>query len=821
MTPTDPGRLSASHPELFAAPFAGRLPFRTLGELQLRFADDARDRGLVLVRAPRVVKGRTLPGLWLDPVDWPQVEALLPEVERFRARRDALREASFHVDGAAPQATEARHDTATLQGGAPGPVDGVEADPAAVAERASELVAQWAPTRPEWYAASALQAWALGVASTGRHAEHPLQHLGAVRDLLADDPVVGNAEFLGAEVRAKVARADVLEELWATPALAHGTPKAQVRAAIAAVGRRPLEAAAAEFVAGHPLTDVDPELEYSPDEWRTALLRAYVAAIDWKWKPHKTAHRAESRLAEELSLRRLELTARRARRDLPERLKDFYPRARAMRRRITFLRGPTNSGKTHRALEALKAAPTGAYLGPLRLLALEVYERLNADGVATSLVTGELIEEVAGARHVAATVEMLDVSTAVDVAVIDEIQMLADPDRGTAWLHAMLGAPARHLVLVGSPAALPAVRALAAVTGEPLEEIVLERLNPLQVLERPSRLSALEPGTAVIVFSRQAALSLARHLRAEHRRRVSVIYGALSPEVRREQARQFREGETEIVVATDAIGMGLNLPIRTLLFTTHIKWNGESEEPVSRSLTWQIAGRAGRYGLHEAGFVGALQPEALEHVREMLDEAPAEVEFPLAYGLTLPVAEAIARQLETTELALVLQFFATRLELEDWAVPQASRDEAELASYLGGSGLTLATQLTLSRAPATQRDEINPWFGQMVRALIDDDPGHVGLLDAPPPSNDLEALEQRVRDLTLYCWMHYRWPPLFPHVARAQRTLQQLNARIIRELERHPGRRCASCDRPMRWDSPHGRCEQCFRGRRAAGRSRV
>lgn len=446
---------------------------------------------------------------------------------------------------------------------------------------------------------------------------------------------------------------------------------------------------------------------------------------------------------------------------------------------------------------------------------------MNDDGVPTSLVTGELIEEVDGARHVAATVEMLNLRETVDVAVIDEIQMIADPDRGTAWLHAMLGAPARHLVLVGSPAARPAVRALAAVTGEPLEEIALERLSPLEVLRRPTRLADLEPATALIVFSRQAALSLAQHLRTQHRRTVSVIYGALSPEVRREQARQFREGETEIVVATDAIGMGLNLPIRTLLFTTHIKWNGETEEPVSRSLTWQIAGRAGRYGLHEAGYVGALDDDTLDYVRETLADAPADLEFPLAYGLTLPVAEAISRQLETTELALVLQFFATRLTLEDWAVPQAARDEAELASYLGGSGLPLDVQLTLSHAPATQRDEINPWFGQMVRALIDRDPGHVRLLDAPAPANELEALEQRVRDLTLYSWMHYRWPTLFPGIDDAQGKLAWLNSRIIRELQRHPGRRCSSCERPMPWDSPHGRCEQCFRGRRPPGRSRA
>jgi ATP-dependent RNA helicase SUPV3L1/SUV3 len=893
MSPTDAAKLAATHPELFESPFTGRVPFRTLSELGLRFADDARARGFVQVRAASSTKGRTIAGLWLDPAELPAVEALVPEVETFRAMRAAERaqhetlkrekraearretvlerlallsgrppaeveaalgrerftevaasslppeeallrtlaptfrgqpvhasEAAFHVGPAVLPATQARHVAALLDGGTDALANVLENDLAALVESARELAAPWEPTRPRWFERDALEAWATAVVSTGRNARHPLFHYGPVRELLSDDPVAVTVDFESAQARMKADVEDVLKQLWRDPHVDRAHLKRAVKDAIADVARRPLIEATEAFVASHPVSAVDPALEYSGEEWRAACRRAYLTSIDWKWKPHKTELRAEHRLAEELSLRGLELTARRARRDLPEKLKDFYPLARALNRRITFLMGTTNSGKTHRALDLLKAAETGAYLGPLRLLALEVYERMNADGVPTSLVTGELIEPVDGARHVAATVEMLDTKNAVDVAVIDEIQMIADADRGTAWLHAMLGAPARHLVLVGSPSALPAVRALAEVTGEPLEEISLQRLNPLEVLRRTSRLNELEPGTAIIVFSRQAALSLAQHLRDDQRRRVSVIYGALSPEVRREQARQFREGETDVVVATDAIGMGLNLPIRTLLFTTHIKWNGETEEPIERGLTWQIAGRAGRYGLHEAGFVGALADDTLEYVREMLQSPPAEVEFPLAYGLTLPIAEAIAKQLGTTELALVLQFFATRLTLEDWAFPRAARDETELASYLAGSGLPLDVQLTLAHAPATQRDDINPWFGQMVRALIDRDPGQVRLLDAPAPPIELEALEQRVRDLTLYSWMHYRWPTLFPGIEDAQQKLAWLNGRIVRELQRQPGKRCSSCGRGMRWDSVHGRCEKCFRERRIPGRTR-
>ncbi|HWW69582.1 MAG TPA: DEAD/DEAH box helicase, partial [Duganella sp.] len=120
--------------------------------------------------------------------------------------------------------------------------------------------------------------------------------------------------------------------------------------------------------------------------------------------------------------------------------------ARRIKRKFVALLGPTNSGKTHQAIEALAKAPSGVYLAPLRLLALENYERLQAmeqhgKPLAVSLVTGEERRLVAGATHVASTVEMLDTRTPVDVAVIDEIQMLADRDRGSAWTAAVCGAP--------------------------------------------------------------------------------------------------------------------------------------------------------------------------------------------------------------------------------------------------------------------------------------------------------------------------------------------------------------------------------------------
>ena len=279
-----------------------------------------------------------------------------------------------------------------------------------------------------------------------------------------------------------------------------------------------------------------------------------------------------------------------------------------MGRKFIALLGPTNSGKTHRAMEALAKAASGVYLAPLRLLALENYERLqaarpNGEEIKVSLITGEERRLAENATHVASTVEMLDTRTPVEVAVIDEIQMLADRDRGAAWTTAVCGAPAKVVYLVGAPEARRAIEALAERLEVPLEVHVLKRMAPLAMEPQAVRkLSNLRRGDAVIAFSRREVL-MWRDMITEKGFSVATVYGNLSPEVRRAQAERFREGQADIVVGTDALAMGLNMPIARIVMTTAVKYNGYEEEEISAALARQIAGRAGRYGVHEEGFV--------------------------------------------------------------------------------------------------------------------------------------------------------------------------------------------------------------------------
>ncbi len=245
---------------------------------------------------------------------------------------------------------------------------------------------------------------------------------------------------------------------------------------------------------------------------------------------------------------------------LAKTIRDFkllFPVARSLNREIIFHMGPTNSGKTYSALNELEKATTGVYLAPLRLLALEGYENLKARGVNVSLITGEeeIIDEES--THISSTIEMLNSDIEIDVCVIDEIQMINDRDRGWAWANALIGAPAKRVILTGSSNALEVVKEIANYLNEPLKVVEFERKNPLILMDKPTSIDKLEPATAIVTFSRKEVLALKERISSKYD--ISVIYGNLSPEVRREEARRFREGESDILIATRCYIYGVKI----------------------------------------------------------------------------------------------------------------------------------------------------------------------------------------------------------------------------------------------------------------------
>ncbi len=311
---------------------------------------------------------------------------------------------------------------------------------------------------------------------------------------------------------------------------------------------------------------------------------------------------------------------------VPSRPEMEFPEALQMHRHFVLHIGPTNSGKTYHALERLKEAESGIYLGPLRLLALEVYERMKEYGVPCTMLTGQECIAEPDSRITASTVEMADFGQTYEVAVIDEAQMTADTERGHCWTRAILGIQASEIHVCMSEIAENAVVHLIGLCGDDYEIRRYERKTALVCEDTAFRFPEdVRPGDALVVFSKKSVLDIAGRLE-EQGINVSVIYGSLPPEIRRRQMQLFTGGETSVVVATDAIGMGLNLPVRRIVFIQTEKFDGNSRRGLTVQEIKQIAGRAGRFGLYDTGYVTAMGEAALEYVRDRFeaDEPPVE-----------------------------------------------------------------------------------------------------------------------------------------------------------------------------------------------------
>ncbi|TKX21543.1 hypothetical protein C1H76_6039 [Elsinoe australis] len=308
---------------------------------------------------------------------------------------------------------------------------------------------------------------------------------------------------------------------------------------------------------------------------------------------------------------------------------EWYPGTRKLQRKIHLHVGPTNSGKTYHALKSLEASDSGMYAGPLRLLAHEVYMRMNAKGKRTMLVTGE--ERRAPDKDPAfaissCTVEMLDLNRQVDVAVIDEIQMLGSEDRGWAWTQALLGVKAKEVHMCGEARTVPIIQELCAMIGEKPIIHTYERLSPLEMDKQSldGDLNKLRKGDCIVSFSVMGIHALRKAIEKKTGKKVATVYGSLPPETRAQQARLFNDPDNDYdyLVASDAIGMGLNLSIKRVIFETSTKFNGQERKIIPLADIKQIAGRAGRYKTAHAATTAS---EAEQDLSEIKGETSADV----------------------------------------------------------------------------------------------------------------------------------------------------------------------------------------------------
>ena len=237
--------------------------------------------------------------------------------------------------------------------------------------------------------------------------------------------------------------------------------------------------------------------------------------------------------------------------------------------------------------------------------------------------------------HISCTIEMMNLHRPVHTVVIDEIQMIGDEERGWAWTRAILGAPAENVHICGSPSALTIVKKILNECGEDVDVIEYERLSPLKMGNLiPSKSDwplTLRAGDCVIAFSRQKIMEMKKDIERQWKEeiRCGVVYGKLPPLSRTHQAELFNNpnNDVDVLIASDAVGMGLNLNIRRIIFTSTSKFDGSVMRPLTNDEIKQIAGRAGRYNsLYEEGSVTALDRRDYQRIRKALHSPHSEIQ---------------------------------------------------------------------------------------------------------------------------------------------------------------------------------------------------
>lgn len=261
-------------------------------------------------------------------------------------------------------------------------------------------------------------------------------------------------------------------------------------------------------------------------------------------------------------------------------------------RNVTAVLGPTNTGKTHLAIERMLGHESGMIGLPLRLLAREVYDKIKARVGAGSvaLITGEEKIKPEGARYWVSTVEAMPREVDVDFLAIDEVQLAGDPERGHVFTDRLLHARGRsETLLLGSQTMREAINDL--IPGANF--ISRPRLSKLTYAGE-KKITRLPARSAIVAFSTQEVYGIAELIRRQ-RGGAAVVLGALSPRTRNAQVALYQSGDVEFLVATDAIGMGLNLDVDHVAFSALRKFDGYAHRNLTPSEIGQIAGRAGRH----------------------------------------------------------------------------------------------------------------------------------------------------------------------------------------------------------------------------------
>jgi ATP-dependent RNA helicase SUPV3L1/SUV3 len=436
------------------------------------------------------------------------------------------------------------------------------------------------------------------------------------------------------------------------------------------------------------------------------------------------------------------------------------PRQRNRAQGVSVVLGPTNTGKTHYAIERMLSYPTGMIGLPLRLLAREVYNRAIAKvgTEAVALVTGEEKIKPKAPRYWISTLEAMPRDIAVDFVAVDEIQLAADLDRGYIFTDRLLHRRGREETLL-----------IGAAT---MRRAVLGLVPDARIVERPRlsklsfagdrKIARLPRRSAIVGFSAEDVYAIAEWIRRQ-RGGAAVVLGALSPRTRNAQVEMFQNGDVDYIVATDAIGMGLNLDVDHIAFAADRKFDGWQYRRLAPAELGQIAGRAGRH-LKDGTFgtTGRCAPfdaelvEALEDHRfdavSLLQWRNTDLDFSSLADLAASL-DVVPKEPGLTRAPLAEDQMVLDIVARDATVVRATRTRADL------SRLWDCCQIPDYRkvSPGAHAELVLSVFGFVVRAgHIPDDwfARHIAALDRI--DGDIDTLSARIAQVRTWTFIANR-----------------------------------------------------------------
>lgn len=476
--------------------------------------------------------------------------------------------------------------------------------------------------------------------------------------------------------------------------------------------------------------------------------------------------------------------------------------------------GPTGSGKTYNAIQRLKQASNGIYLAPLRLLAWEIYEKLNGEGFNCNLLTGEEQVTSDNCNYTSATIEMMDYHTEYEVVIVDESFMIGCAERGKSWLKAILTAKAKEIHIICNEEVLELLGKILWITQREYEVKNYESLQKINISDSRFILSKnIAPRGVFVTFSRiNVLINKMKFEKLE--KKVSILYGNLPPEIKKQQINDFITGKTDVMVTTDVIGMGINVPCDYIVFLDIEKFDGKQTRRLTPIEIQQIGGRTGRYGLSSNNcFLSSINDHQLNYIRINYFK-PQSISM-AHLGFDWDMFSAFP---DTMNLHERIIYFKNRKfipkELEGYVVKEDIEKYFDIAYLLDGKKLSLKEKWGFLTAPVKENNKA--YFNNLVNKYRETKelvlPQHVNI------NLEAKTIEDKISEIELYLNLTRH----FNHNASDKEKIIKLKSTLIDRLttilldkKLSTKKKCKTCDSLLNIDYPYPYCNPCYQNMRS------